>query len=94
MVTWVKSNHTIKFGGDFRDVRSSGDDNFNSRSLLFFNRFSGTGFQDAAVSGLDPTIASNVASTVQDLSWFLVGGVFGQFQSAVLQPCRHARGYG
>ena len=81
VVTWVKSNHTIKFGGDFRDVRSSGDDNFNSRSLLFFNRFSGTGFQDAAVSGLDPTIASNVASTVQDLSWFLVGGVFGQFQS-------------
>jgi hypothetical protein len=80
-VTWVKSNHTIKFGGDFRDVRSTGDDNFNSRSLLFFNRFSGTGFQDAAVSGLDPTIASNVASTVQDLSWFLVGGVFGQFQS-------------
>jgi hypothetical protein len=81
VVTWVKSNHTIKFGGDFRDVRSSGDDNFNSRSLLFFNRFSGTGFQDAAVSGLDPTIASNIASTVQDLSWFLVGGVFGQFQS-------------
>src|SRR5580704_6779887 len=71
-VTWVKSNHTIKFGGDFRDVRSKGDDNFNSRSLLFFNRFSGSGFQDAAVSGLDPTIASNVASTVQDLSWFLV----------------------
>jgi len=81
VVTWVKSNHTIKFGGDFRDVRSSGDDNFNSRSVLFFNRFSGTGFQDAAVSGLDPTIASNVASTIQDLSWFLVGGVFGQFQS-------------
>src|SRR5580704_17503648 len=81
VVTWLKSNHTIKFGGDFRDVRSSGDDNFNSRSLLFFNRFSGTGFQDAAVSGLDPTIASNVASTIQDLSWFLVGGVFGQFES-------------
>ena len=81
VVTWVKSNHTIKFGGDFRDVRSLGDDNFNSRSLLFFNRFSGSGFQNAAVSGLDPTIGSNVAATVQDLSWFLVGGVFGQFQA-------------
>ena len=80
-VTWVKSNHTIKFGGDFRDVRSLSDDNFNSRSLLFFNRFSGSGFQNAAVSGLDPTIPSNIASTIQDLSWFLVGGVFGQFQA-------------
>ena len=87
VVTWVKSNHTIKFGGDFRDVGSLGDDNFNSRSLLFFNRFSGSGFQNAAVSGLDPTIASNVASTVQDLSWFLVGGVFSQFQ---LQFYNHA----
>lgn len=79
-VTWVKSGHTIKFGGDFRNVRSLGDSNFNSRSLLFFNRFSGSGFQNAAVS-LDPSTPSNIAATVQDLSWFRVGGVLGQFQA-------------
>lgn len=79
-VSWVKSNHTIKFGGDFRDVRSIGDTNFNSRSILFFNRFSGSGFQDAAVT-LDPNTPANVAATIQDLSWFLVGGVLGQFQA-------------
>ena len=30
-LTWVKGAHTIKFGGDFRDVDESGDSNFNSR---------------------------------------------------------------
>jgi hypothetical protein len=80
IVTWVKANHTIKFGGDFRNVRSLGNSNFNSRSLLFFNRFSGSGFQNAAVS-LAPSTPSNIAASVQDLSWFLVGGVLGQFQA-------------
>ncbi len=30
-LTWVKGVHTFKFGGDFRNVRESGDNNFNSR---------------------------------------------------------------
>ena len=29
--TWVKGAHTFKFGGDFRRVNESGDNNFNSR---------------------------------------------------------------
>ena len=29
--TWVKGAHTFKFGGDFRSVNESGDNNFNSR---------------------------------------------------------------
>jgi hypothetical protein len=80
ILTWVKSNHTIKFGGDFRNVRSQGDTNFNSRAILFFNRFSGSGFQDPAIT-LAPNTPTNVATSVQDLSWFLVGGVLGQFQA-------------
>lgn len=79
-VTWVKSNHTIKFGGDYRNVRSLGNANFNSRTVEFFNRFSGSGFQDAAVN-LDPSVNPNTAVTIQDLSWFRVGGVLGQFQA-------------
>jgi len=84
-MTLVRGNHTIKFGGDYRDVRSSGDINFNSRDGLQFGRFSGSGDTDAAVSGTDNP-------TVQDLSWFLVGGTFTQFQAqffnkaAVRQP--------
>jgi len=30
-LTWVKGAHTFKFGGDFRSVDESGDNNFNSR---------------------------------------------------------------
>jgi len=30
-LTWVKGAHTLKFGGDFRNVDESGDNNFNSR---------------------------------------------------------------
>ncbi len=30
-LTWVKGAHTLKFGGDFRKVDESGDNNFNSR---------------------------------------------------------------
>jgi hypothetical protein len=80
VVTWVKSNHTIKFGGDFRNVRSLGDANFNSRTIEFFNRFAGSGFQEQAVN-LDPSIDFSTAVQIQDLSWFRVGGVLGQFQA-------------
>ena len=30
-LTWVKGAHTFKFGGEFRNVGESGDNNFNSR---------------------------------------------------------------
>ena len=30
-LTWVRGAHTFKFGGDFRNVDESGDNNFNSR---------------------------------------------------------------
>ncbi len=33
-ISWVHGNHTFKFGGDFRNVGESGDDNFSSRRDL------------------------------------------------------------
>lgn len=70
-LTWVKGNHTIKFGGDFRDVNSSGFDNFFSRDNLSFNRFQQ--FGQPAVNG--------VPSVTQDLIWMLVGGTTSQVQA-------------
>jgi len=76
ILTWVKGNHTVKFGGDYRNVRSAGDINFNSRDDLAFNRFTGIG--DPAVNITKPSLDD---ATIQDLSWMLVGGTFTQFQA-------------
>jgi Carboxypeptidase regulatory-like domain/TonB-dependent Receptor Plug Domain len=74
-LTWVKGNHTVKFGGDFRSVNSSGFDNFFSRDNLAFNRFSASG-------GLDPsTDVAGATTSAQDLIWMLVGGSFSQVQA-------------
>src|ERR1700751_3509908 len=74
-ITWVVGNHTLKFGGDFRDVRSTGNDDFNSRDDLGFNRFQNSGGTSLAFAQANPDQAT------QDLTWFLVGGVSAQFQA-------------
>jgi hypothetical protein len=74
-LTWVKGNHTIKFGGDFRNVNSSGFDNFLSRDNLDFTRFSSTNGQQPALN-----IAS-ASTSAQDLAWMLVGGSIFQVQA-------------
>jgi hypothetical protein len=83
-LSWVKGNHTLKFGGDYRDVRSAGYVDFNSRDALAFNRFPNQGQQAVTADAANQQI--------QDLAWMLVGGVSTQFQAqffdrkAVRQP--------
>jgi len=74
-ITWVMGNHAIKFGGDFRDVRSTSNLNFNSRDDLGFNRFQNSGGTNPAFTQGTPDQAT------QDLTWLLVGGVSTQFQA-------------
>ena len=38
-VTWSKGNHTLKWGGEFRDVYSNGFDNFFQRTSMGFDPF-------------------------------------------------------
>ena len=79
-ITYVKGNHTIKFGGDFRDVTSSGFDNFLSRDQLFFNNF--TLSNSIAVNGVPSGPNGNPNyRVIQDLAWFLVGGSGAEFQA-------------
>jgi hypothetical protein len=74
-ITWVVGNHAIKLGGDFRDVRSTSNLNFNSRDDLGFNRFQNSG-------GTNPAFAQGTPDqATQDLTWLLVGGVSTQFQA-------------
>jgi hypothetical protein len=76
-LTYVKGNHTLKFGADFRDVSSSGYDNFLSRDQLFFNRYSQ--FQQEQSVNLPGSVPN--FQSIQDLSWMLVGGTGIQFQA-------------
>jgi hypothetical protein len=74
-ITWVMGNHAIKVGGDFRDVRSTSNVNFNSRDDLSFNRFQNSG-------GTNPAfVQGTLDQATQDLTWLLVGGVSTQFQA-------------
>jgi hypothetical protein len=73
-VTKVRGTHTLKFGGDFRNVRSTSAFNFNSRDALSFNNFQNSGQKALAFTQANPDQAT------QDLAWFLVGGVSTQFQ--------------
>jgi hypothetical protein len=78
-VTWVKGNHTIKFGGDFRHVHSTDDLNFSSRDALGFNRFA---FGLGESAALDPSnLDAGTFQTIQDLGWMLVGGTVTQLQA-------------
>jgi hypothetical protein len=79
-ITYVKGNHTLKFGGDFRDVTSSGFDNFLSRDQLFFNRYTQFGQVPANQSVNIPSGTPNFVN-IQDLAWMLVGGSAIQFQA-------------
>jgi hypothetical protein len=76
ILSWVKGNHTIKFGGDFRDVRSTGSENFLSRDILTFTNIEGGG------PLAFPVAPGDVPDKVtEDLAWLLVGGIYNHFQS-------------
>jgi hypothetical protein len=73
-VTKVRGNHTMKFGGDFRNVRSLSTFNFNARDALSVNNFQNSSQSAPAFVQASPDQAT------QDLAWLLVGGVSTQFQ--------------
>ena len=76
----MKGNHTIKFGGDFRYVHSTGDTNFSSRDTLSFNRNPlrpRSRGQTSILSNLDV----GTFQTIQDLPRMLVGATVMQFQA-------------
>lgn len=73
-LTWVRGNHTFKFGGDFRDVGESGSDNFFSRR--------GLNTDSVAIGG--PDLIQNVpGETLQlaDAASALYGFVIEDFSS-------------
>jgi Carboxypeptidase regulatory-like domain len=68
----VKGRHSMKFGGEYRNVRSSSFDNFSSRNLLSLDNFTQHQAQAYQFAG-NPNSPS--VETFQDLIWGAQGSV-------------------
>jgi hypothetical protein len=92
-LSWVRGKHTMKFGGEFRDVYSNNSTNFFSRTEIDTSIFTNFGIVagDADPStpcnaftgvGCEPYFPKSPATetAIQDLLWTLHGGVATQFQ--------------
>lgn len=77
-VTWVKGNNTWKFGFDFRNVRESGFDNFDSRRQLLMDPLLTFGFDPGLVAN-EP--ANDVSTTLIDAANALYGLVIEDVQA-------------
>jgi Carboxypeptidase regulatory-like domain len=89
-LTWVKGNHSFKFGGEFRYVFENGYDAFASRTLYNFNAFSNHAFSNLnqpivnldPAHPCDPLTGSGCGSVqFQDLAAGLLGLVAVQNQA-------------
>lgn len=70
--TIVKGAHTMKFGGEWRNIKDNSFDNFFSRNLLSLNNYSTFGTPAYAFAG-DPNSPSYL--DFQDLVWGAEGAV-------------------
>jgi hypothetical protein len=76
-LTWVKGAHTFKFGGDFRNVGESGDNNFNSRRQADtrLGTFTGGGFDSLGIGVTD----ANFNDAVSAYFGFVLSDLNAQF---------------
>lgn len=91
-ISWVLGRHTVKTGGEYRDVYSNSSNNFVSRTLTNSEVFSNLGIPATMNTGFeqDPTL--------QNLVWALFGGVDFQtqaqfFDNAGTRTATDARGF-
>jgi hypothetical protein len=79
-VTWTRGSHSLKFGGEFRDVYSNGFANFSSRQAFSFDP-SGNGIQ--VFQNLPPADQAQILGdrSLQDAVGSLLGVVTTQTQN-------------
>ncbi|HEU4597402.1 MAG TPA: TonB-dependent receptor [Pyrinomonadaceae bacterium] len=80
-VTWVKGEHTFKFGGETRFVYSNGASNFFRQEALNFNFPTTFGFPILLDNEGDELSLGGNAGAVQNFASFLYGIVASQSQS-------------
>jgi hypothetical protein len=72
-MTVVKGAHSIKFGGEFRNVKDTNYDDFFSRESLTLNNYTGSGAAQAYVYGGSQT--SDNLPSFEDLVWGPLGAI-------------------
>ncbi|HYE15478.1 MAG TPA: TonB-dependent receptor [Pyrinomonadaceae bacterium] len=81
-VTWVKGDHTLKFGGEARFVYSNGASNFFRGETLNLNFASNAGISVLRSNGgANLGFATGTRTNVQNLASMLYGLVYSQTQS-------------
>ena len=82
--SWVKGNHTIKFGGDFRFIFNNGFNGFFSRNSLTFAGYD-SGFDFITIPGVscqaDGTGCFSNMRTYQNIASTMFGFVSNQYQA-------------
>jgi hypothetical protein len=81
-ITWVRGNHTLKFGADFRNIGEQGPDSFFSRRELTMETFASPSFpvtlinQTANDSCFNPNFADCTLDNAASAFYGFVGGDF------------------
>ncbi len=75
--SWVHGAHTMKFGGEWRDIKDSSDDNFYQREQLALNVNSDFGIDAYTYNG-DPNQASY--STFEDMVFGAQGAIANEYE--------------
>jgi hypothetical protein len=77
-LTKVFGAHTMKFGGEFRNVYSNNFTDFFSRAAFTFSVYSSSGGFISALQGVNPNVDS---VTLENITDALLGLVYGQSQT-------------
>lgn len=80
-LTWVKGNHTFKFGGEHRRVYTNGASNFGRSETLNFTVPTTFGFPLLTTGGGTPLSLTGQVGAAQNFYSYLIGFVASQGQS-------------
>jgi hypothetical protein len=77
-MTVVKGAHSVKFGGEFRNVKDTNFDNFSSREALGLTNFTDFGASSYVYNG--PADSQNLLP-FEDMVWGATGAIANSFQN-------------
>ncbi len=82
-MTIVKGAHSVKFGGEFRNVKDTNFDDFSSRQAITLDNFTNYGASSYTYNG--PADSQNLLP-FEDLVWGPTGAIANSFAESVLHP--------